>query len=42
MDARQKDFPNESYEERFRTVAASNEGAQLFAQMSRAGREDNQ
>jgi len=37
MDARQKDFPNESYEDRFRTVANSNEGAQLFAQMSKAG-----
>ncbi len=42
MDARERDFPNESYEERFRTVAGSNEGAQLFAQMSRAGQEDNQ
>ena len=42
MDCRQKDFPNETYEERFRTVANSNEGAQLFAQMNRAGQEDNQ
>jgi len=33
-------FPNETYEDRFRTVANSNEGAQLFAQMSRAGAED--
>jgi len=40
MDARQQDFPNETYEDRFRTVANSNEGAQLFAQMSRAGAED--
>jgi len=40
MDARQKDFPNESYDERFRTVAASDEGAHLFAQMSRAGSDD--
>ena len=40
MDARQREFPNETYEDRFRTVADSNEGAQLFAQMSRAGEED--
>jgi hypothetical protein len=39
MDNRQKDFPNESYDDRFRTVATSNEGCQLFAQMSRAGEE---
>jgi hypothetical protein len=39
MDARQKEFPNESYEERFRAVAGSHEGAQLFAQMSRPGGE---
>ena len=40
MDARQKDFPNETYEERFRAVANSNEGAQLFAQMRRSGSEE--
>jgi len=40
MDARQKDFPNETYEDRFRTVATSNEGAQLFAQMKKPGAED--
>ena len=39
MDARQKDFPNETYEDRFRSVANSNEGAQLFAQMKRQGEE---
>jgi hypothetical protein len=37
MDAREKDFPNETYEERFRAVANSNEGAQLFIQMRRSG-----
>jgi hypothetical protein len=42
MDARQREFPNETYEDCFRTVANSNEGSQLFAQMSRAGQEDNQ
>ena len=41
LDARQKEFPNETYEERFQTVAGSSEGAQLFAQMNRAGREEN-
>jgi len=40
MDARQQDFPNETYEDRFRAVANSNEGAQLFAQMQRSGAED--
>jgi hypothetical protein len=40
MDTRQRDFPNETYEDRFRTVANSNEGAQLFAQMTRPGTED--
>jgi len=40
MDARQKEFPNESYESRFRVVANSNEGSHLFAQMSRAGAEE--
>jgi hypothetical protein len=40
MDARQKEFPNETYEDRFRAVATSNEGAQLFAQMRRPGAED--
>jgi hypothetical protein len=39
MDARQKDFPNETYEDRFRAVANSSEGAQLFAQMQRSGAE---
>jgi len=39
MDGRQRDFPNEGYEERFRAVAASHEGAQLFAQMQRSGAE---
>jgi hypothetical protein len=37
MDARERNFPNETYEDRFRTVANSNEGAQLFAQMQRSG-----
>jgi hypothetical protein len=41
MDARQRDFPNETYEDRFRAVANSNEGSQLFAQMSRAGQDEN-
>jgi hypothetical protein len=40
MDARHKDFPNETYEERFRAVANSNEGAQLFVQMRRSGAEE--
>jgi hypothetical protein len=40
MDARQKNFPNETYEERFRAVANSNEGAQLFVQMRRSGAEE--
>jgi hypothetical protein len=40
LDARQKDFPNETYEERFRAVANSNEGAQLFVQMRRSGAEE--
>jgi len=40
MDLRQKDFPNETYEERFRAVANSNEGAHLFAQMQRSGSEE--
>jgi hypothetical protein len=40
MDARQRDFPNETYEDRFRAVAGSNEGAQLFAQMQRSGAEE--
>jgi len=40
MDTRQKEFPNETYEDRFRTVAASNEGALLFAQMKRNGAEE--
>jgi hypothetical protein len=40
LDARQKEFPNESYEERFRAVAGSGEGTQLFAQMRRAGAEE--
>jgi hypothetical protein len=37
MDARERDFPNETYEDRFRAVANSGEGAQLFAQMQRSG-----
>ena len=37
MDLRQKEFPNETYEDRFRAVANSTEGAQLFAQMQRPG-----
>jgi hypothetical protein len=37
MDMREREFPNENYDERFRIVANSNEGAQLLAQMSRAG-----
>jgi hypothetical protein len=40
MDARQRDFPNETYEDRFRAVASSHEGAQLFAQMRRSGAEE--
>jgi hypothetical protein len=40
MDQRQKDFPNETYEDRFRAIANSNEGVQLFAQMRRTGAED--
>jgi len=40
MDARERDFPNETYEDRFRAVANSNEGAQLFAQMQRSGAEE--
>jgi hypothetical protein len=40
MDSRQRDFPNETYEERFRAVANSNEGVQLFAQMRRSGTEE--
>jgi hypothetical protein len=40
MDSRQKDLPNETYEDRFRAVANSNEGAHLFAQMQRPGAED--
>jgi hypothetical protein len=39
LDARLKDFPNETYEERFRAVANSNEGAGLFAQMRQAREE---
>jgi hypothetical protein len=40
LDQRQKEFPNESYEERFRAIANSNEGVQLFAQMRRTGAEE--
>jgi hypothetical protein len=40
MDARHRDFPNETYEDRFRAIANSNEGAQLFAQMRRSGVEE--
>jgi hypothetical protein len=40
LDQRQKEFPNETYEERFRAIANSNEGVQLFAQMRRTGAED--
>jgi hypothetical protein len=40
MDLRQKTFPNETYEDRFRAVANSHEGAQLFAQMQRPGAND--
>jgi hypothetical protein len=37
LDARATTYPNESFEERFRAVADSHEGAQLFAQMTRPG-----
>ncbi len=37
MDKRLKEFPNESYDDRFAAVAGSNEGAQLFAQMRKTG-----
>ena len=40
MDAREREFPNETYEDRFRAVANSNAGAQLFAQMQRSGAEE--
>jgi hypothetical protein len=40
MDARQKELPNESYEERFRAIGTSHEGAQLFAQMKKPGAEE--
>jgi hypothetical protein len=40
LDQRQKEFPNETYEERFRAIANSNEGVQLFAQMRRTGTEE--
>jgi hypothetical protein len=36
MDTRLREVPNESYDERFRAVANSNEGAHLFAQMRNA------
>lgn len=40
MAKRAQDLPNESYEDRYAAVAASSEGAQLFAQMTRPEAED--
>lgn len=40
MSKREQDFPNESYEARYEAVAASPDGAALFAQMQRPGGEE--
>jgi hypothetical protein len=37
LDAREKQFPNETYDARFAAVSNSPDGQQLFAQMKRAG-----
>jgi hypothetical protein len=42
MTAREREFPNEKYNERYAAVAASADGSQLVAQMKKGGAEDEE